>query len=145
MISLNLTADANYFPRELSLISNSEIYTSMNLVKSFSSFPWIKLRLDFNTNTIKWIIKVNSTPLNDQQLTSASLYFASNDTIFSLVNYSSAESVVLFQLNATDGSFKSQPYATDNTLAVNSISGMVLQFKNKNLLSVCKWYNSIII
>ena len=113
------------FPRELLLISDSDIFTTICL--NFTTmFTITKFRLDFNSNSVKWILYEKLGSPSDYQLASSSLYLSSKDIIFSLAVFYNAKSALLFQLNAKDGSSSSSTYAFN--IKVTSITKLVHRF-----------------
>ena len=83
----------------------------------------IKLRMNFDTNSIVWIKKFASTTASDNQDISNWLYSSSKGIIYSLTEFKVSTKTILFIMNSTDG----------NTLSIYSIniastqsSGMIL-------------------
>ena len=100
--------DLNYPPRELALISDSEIFVSLNAPVGTSKAGY-KMKIEFNTHSIIWKYKFISTMNNDVQLISSWLYSSSNNMIYSLTVFGGSQSAVLFILNSLSGSLAHSP------------------------------------
>ena len=112
---------ANIVPWELELLSDSEIFLSMNAISNPGN-SGIKLKLNFNTNIIEWIKSFSSSTSSDTQGISNWLFTSSQNTIYSLTNFDVSLKTVLFSLNSNDGSLLFTYYFNQNT---DQASGMI--------------------
>ena len=84
----------------------------------------LKYRINFSAGTARWKSTFISTTSNDIQGLSSSLYSSSTNSIYSLTLFSASNNVVLFVLNADNGSPTSSPYKF--TTEITKASGIVL-------------------
>ena len=110
------------FPRELLLISDTDVYTTIGLnLPSKKSI--LKTRLHFDSGSSKWMQMLSSSSPSEYQLTSSSLYSSTANAVLSLAVLGISQLAILFQFNASDGSVSSSMYVL-NTL-VASVTRMI--------------------
>ena len=134
MNSISIFIDDSKIPRELVLITDNEVFTTIEAIQSPSQ-QGVKLRFDFANDTVIWIKSFDYSGSSDYLGISTCLYSSSDNRIYSLTSFQTANKVILYTLNSMTGNPLLNPYIFPQS--ADRTSGIVL-LDNKIYFSVGK-------
>ena len=130
--SSSIFIDDSKIPRELVLITDNEIFTTIEAIQP-PSRQGVKLRFDFANNSIIWIKSFDYSGSFDYLGISTCLYSSADNRIYSLTSFQTANKVILYTLNSMTGDPLLNPYIFPQP--ADRTSGIVL-IDNKIYFSV---------
>ena len=124
--------DDSRIPRELVLITDNEIFTTIEAIQS-PSRQGVKLWFNFTNDTVIWIKSFDYNIPSDYLEISTCLYSSTNNRIYSLTSFQASNKVILYTLNSMTGDPLLNPYIFPQS--ADRTSGIVL-IDNKIYFSV---------
>ena len=130
--SISAFIDDSKIPRELLLITDNEIFTTIEAIQS-PSRQGVKLRFNFTNDTVIWIKSFDYSGSSDYLGISTCLYSSADNRIYSLTSFQTTNKVILYTLNSMTGDPLLNPYIFPQSTDITS--GIVL-IDNKIYFSV---------
>ena len=123
MNSISTFIDDSKIPRELLLITDNEIFTTIDAIQS-PTRQGVKLRFNFVNDTVIWIKSFDNNASSDYLGISTCLYSSADNRIYSLTSFQTTNKVILYTLNSMTGDPLLNPYIFPQS--ADRTSGIVL-------------------